>query len=812
MPPCITQHGLATSDAGTLIFVGASTKRLNRANMLLHRSRLDAMSTLAEMVYKEKTFFTAGERTQLINNCIKLPSARGGAGLRESPPGKGPIETITALHDPEFVDGFFNSAGSTNTGATPLQRWKIWAGHVLHGGLHVSMLRRDTRASLTCPEAVPTDQYFVHELRANYGEQTAWFFAFNHHLVGSLHFPAAVGLVVCIVGPLLPGFWFGFLRMVFGAGMTIIWGTIFVSRWNARQQEYNFQWHPQAPQTFEEAEYIRDDFTGDLVSSPITGELEATYSKWKRVPAIALRYVTIALFLVTWIVLFANVMIWYVVIRARHESPAWDGLLVVKDAIHGILMAALGAALFKGVVAGLMGLENYRTEKERAKVETCTFFVVDYWNFFCGLFILGFMFIPLVESGIFADSLAREGSPLNTYFYNVMNHDSPLDIWPGDMTPAAAKAVSFANASAWENATFAARTHMQKNLFAEKIYNIMIGPVVVARIFITLLGSGLPFLLQTRRRNGIRNALVRSKKKIGRRASRVFARRMSKWGRSPPLPMSGADVGASKQPVTAADITDSNAAIAAKSVAGPSKARPHPPCAPGPPASPPPAAVVAAAREIQETADSPHGENKDKAVLAQGQEPERSLTVSAAIATDAADKKQAGGDAEGGEEEEDTDTFREQMLLIHYARKIQAQFRGRRARCIATTKSLALQRTDDILEEAGLLPWESFMMFNDLNIQFSMLVFFCGIAPWIPCLVLFFNCWETRVRCMHLIYASRVPVIRGAPGIGTWAKVLLFCSWLGVVINFAMLMFPVDALEVVYQCDKKGKRKERARS
>ena len=71
LPSCVTQHGVATSDIGTAIYVGASVERLNLAYKILYRARLDQQLSLAEMQYTDRESFTPAERSQLLEMIVK---------------------------------------------------------------------------------------------------------------------------------------------------------------------------------------------------------------------------------------------------------------------------------------------------------------------------------------------------------------------------------------------------------------------------------------------------------------------------------------------------------------------------------------------------------------------------------------------------------------------------------------------------------------------------------------------------------------------------------------------------------------------
>ena len=743
---CLTQHGLATSDIGTAIFVSATLGRLNELQQQLHDERLREQTSVVDHVYVYHTFFSAAERSQLLDRVVQRPIVEGGAGLRASPPNEPlslneeraypthpAIEVVTTLHDPHFVHELFQPRPTTS--------WYIWFQHFFHGGIVIEELRPETRAKLTCPNHIHPNQYFIHELRANYGEETAYFFAFNYHMVRMLYLPAVAGLFLSIVAPMIhssPTTWgrgfSAFLTLGFGVLVSIVWGSVFMIMWARRTAEYNFQWHGHVD-GFVEASYPNpdyritgkcqikddDDDDGDEDDDNMLDD-DLTQATTKTC-AFMWRYLVVGAFGFIWVLLFSHAVAWYVVLRARHTFLAWIGLLITKDALHGILMAGLGAAIFKGVIGGLMSLENYRTEKERRREETCTMCSIEWWNFFVGLLILSFVFIPLVDSGLFADSLVRDNSVLNIFFKSVMNGQDPTDsnLWPKqfiDQEPIGVYANTTGTVAYHPHAD--ARNHIQRSLLKENIRLILIGPVIVARILITVVGTIVPFCLQSRRREELQASLTSRRAKMGGGLKRIMFERTSTIR----------NFGRKKQ--------RKRTSIVPSSFGG----------------------GGSGSKFDNHSTPSVHLEEEMK------HDAEFLLSLSKAC------------------------------------RLVQAHFRGMSARNKVAEMKMALKGADSLVEEAGLVPWDSFVLFNDLNLQLTLVLFFSSVATWIPFVVLLANCVEVRARCATLAYSSRPPPSRSTSGIGTWSKLMLMGTWIAVAVNCAMLIIPTETLEAVSGCSR----------
>ena len=805
---CITQHGVATSDIVTAIFVSASLERLNELQRELHDHRLGEQTSVVDHVYVYHTYFSAAERTQLLQRTIEMPVYLGGAGLLASPPNAIPtpeelattkmaypthpaIEVITTLHDPHFIHELFQShpkyasmTGGGVDGTTPLLyedasafvKWKIWLHTFFLGGIIIEHLRPETRDKLTCPEHIHPNEFFVHEIRANYGEETAWFFAFNYHLVRMLYVPAIAGVFLSIFAPIIQSGGNSFFRglsaaltLSFGVGVAIIWGSIFMIQWARRTAEYNFQWHGHVD-GFCEASYPNHDYIlekEEQVHVPRSSQIKHDtrnqvqdesmqrvhrfnstmesaeehinfQHKTQRRCAFLWRYLVVGVFGFVWVLLFSHAVAWYVVLRARHTSLAWICLLITKDGIHGIAMAGLGAAIFKGVIGGLMSIENYKTEKERKRVETCTMCSIEWWNFFVGLLILAFVFVPLVDSGLFADSLVRDGSILNLFFKNVMNNEDPSNakLWPTSFIDQPPPGI-------YENTTgtgvpsphVLARNHVQRSLLKENIRLILIGPVVVARILITLVGTVVPFCLQSRRRKELQESLSKNRLKLGGGLRKMFAAPTH-------LISTGIKRLSSKRMVQSR--TKKKSKKAKKS-------------------------TVKRKTRIAPAFNSMNSP-----------QPEQHSLYNAAM--------------------KDPVFF---LKLTKSVVAVQTNFRGFSTRRKVSNQKMSLKKADHLVEEAGLVPWNSFLLFNDLNIQITLILFFSSVATWIPFVVLLTNCVEVRLRAMTMVYSSRPPPARSAPGIGTWSKLILMCTWIAVAVNCGMLILPTETLEAVSGCAKK---------
>ena len=121
-----------------------------------------------------------------------------------------------------------------------------------NGSLRVDRLRDETREHLVHTDeisTVNTGQNFVHELRAQYGEQIAFLFAYNRFHLRSLLFLTPIGLATLFVNDKRA-------NLVFGIIVACIWSPLHLALWKRQQAEHAFQWHMNS-KTFEEATRTR---------------------------------------------------------------------------------------------------------------------------------------------------------------------------------------------------------------------------------------------------------------------------------------------------------------------------------------------------------------------------------------------------------------------------------------------------------------------------------------------------------------------------------------------------------------------------
>eukprot|EP00948_MAST-09A_sp_MAST-9A-sp1_P000819 g819.t1 len=512
LPKCVTQHSVESCDVDLVFIVSASKKRLQEEYVKVQRDDwLHSDSMYSQTVMN----FITNEKFKMQVSTDK------GAGIDFYGNGsefENSIHTIFTMHDPIaqklFIDSFnvfgewqqlkpskkkererrgrgrnalktelkkTASAKMSERFRKNVEKNKLWLDRLkifLRGSV---ALRRDPvygqRMRFKTVQAlqgvhlhkIPEVHEFVHEIRSEYGEEMAWFYAYNQHHLECILFIALAGFLIQLIC-------FGFnerqgnaIRTVTGMGITILWGPYYIVSWKRKEAVYQYRWHLEdwtEPNHPNPKAIIHDETDRKQL------EPKFKRSRFTRACIRILRFIAIFGFLLLWFYLAEGFLLFYSTIRAKKFSPyiVWDLLNMSKDAVHGIFIAALGTIAFKGIAEVIVDFEGIPTLKERDQQLRLTFFTMDFWNFAIGLICMALLFQPLKSSGILAYSIVTPGSPLNIAYKTLVGSE------PG---------------------TF---EEVDELLRLERFHNVMIGPVVVARLFITFFFTILPSLVQRRRR------------------------------------------------------------------------------------------------------------------------------------------------------------------------------------------------------------------------------------------------------------------------------------------------------------------------
>eukprot|EP00949_MAST-11_sp_MAST-11-sp1_P005104 g5104.t1 len=790
-PRCLTQHSIATADVGLVIFVSASPERLAEENLFLKRARWERSKTLSALQFEDtrvnsSQLLTPAERSQLL---LRIISSAETVNTKTVVPKHPAILSITTLHDPAFLNDFFKwtpdeiqwSGKTIKFQSAPLlvQAW-TYANQVFNGSLLVRELRPITRATLDSDRPVQQEQNFVHELRAQYGEKIAFVFAYNRFFLRALYILVPAGVVVLIIG-MYDVRAMHQASLILGLFTSIIWSSIFLSYWDRTAAEYSYMWK-MGSETFEEADFPNLYFRGERVTDPITKQTTLYYPEWKRWGVRLLRYLLVVVFYVVWTFLGDWVIMVFITLRSYHDHAMWIFINSCKDAVHGILMAGLGVAIFRGITVGLVDVENYPTEAQRESSIVHTFFALDFWNMFMLLFLISLVYFPLKSGGLFTSAILTEGEPLN-------------QLWE-----------SFYGSQPNLNMTSAIQTRHD----AEKLSIVMIGPVLICRFFMTFFMSVLPYCLQRRRRANIRRGLGERAANLKEWFSNVrftFVKpkglEASETSDSPTFHRARKSMAIAAAGIfgsigsTATDVMSgvrrlkSRASRSMSFSLSPQQRMTSPPR--------PKEDIASGDGNVSNESALPGEEegtsiNPQKAAKSMQERLQRPLHVST--------KRPLSTSGESDTVSNFEQDLRSRLDAIRILQQYSQHFRARK---VVFERRMALKTADHLVEECGLMEYDTFFVYNDLIMQFSLVTFFICVAPWIPLVMCCTNMIECRIRAATLAYAARPPVPRKATNIGPWLDCLRVASWLAIPINALVMMVSMGLLDSLVDCPGESK-------
>lgn len=315
-------------------------------------------ASAAESPAAEPSTFTASaaHRVELIDHIVRTPTDQGGAGLEAMMKAdkRGTIQHLFPLQD-----GHFNRA-----------------------------LRR--KAKRVNPLWGPSLDDFLRDVRSQYGEKVAFYYAFNAHYTVWLVGPSVVGVFMFVLSfiakqqeqQLSPFF----------AAFMAIWASTFCKVWKRRANRLALEW---GVLNREQTEVVRKQFYGQPRTSPITGELETTYPQWRRSLKYMVTVVVIGTQVLFMVVLVSLLYFGYFWIQST-EMPLWKAsiLNMGNSTIWGISLELLNWVIFYKIACTLTNFENHRTVQtyeNRLIVKIFIFYFIDCFLWF---FLLAFFQIP----------------------------------------------------------------------------------------------------------------------------------------------------------------------------------------------------------------------------------------------------------------------------------------------------------------------------------------------------------------------------------------------------------------------------------
>ncbi|KAL4227959.1 Anoctamin-8 [Mactra antiquata] len=251
----------------------------------------------------------------------------------------------------------------------------------LHEQSSITMLRRTWVQKFFSPQ--PLDK-----ISEYFGVKISMYFAYLGHYTKALVVPTVIG-VIC---------WFlqaknqeleDICFLIF-ALFNVVWATIYTESWRRRSSEYAYRWGT----LDKKAELLQDPrplYTGDLVTSPVTGRLEPYYSSWKR---------NLFRYGVTVPVVFICLIIVFMVMLLIFELQEWVNGLVKNGDIpyfcqfvpKVLLAVSIGVLdeIYKKIATWLNDKENYRLDETYENHLIVKLVLFQFVNSFLSLFYIAF--------------------------------------------------------------------------------------------------------------------------------------------------------------------------------------------------------------------------------------------------------------------------------------------------------------------------------------------------------------------------------------------------------------------------------------
>jgi len=301
---------------------------------------------------------TPAMRIQLLDRILRAPASQGGADIHSadrSERRRGVVLHVLPLNDRHFNAGLLDQANKLN----PFS---------------------DTHL-----------ESFLKNVREQFGEKIAFYYAFNVFYTRALVVPSLLGIgmfslsFACTesqVQQILPFF----------AAFMAIWGSLMVKLWERRANKLALDW---GISNKEAADVVRSDFYGIQRTSAVTGELELYYPHWKR----ALKYVLTGLVMLCQVVFMASLVIilysGYFWIQST-EMSLWTnfGLNMANSTAWGICLELLNWIVWYQLASSLNRFENHRTVQGHENGLIIKVFIFFFIDCFLWFFILAFFHIP----------------------------------------------------------------------------------------------------------------------------------------------------------------------------------------------------------------------------------------------------------------------------------------------------------------------------------------------------------------------------------------------------------------------------------
>ncbi|RJE23115.1 stress response protein Ist2 [Aspergillus sclerotialis] len=343
----------------------------------------------------------AGFRTQVRHGygasliiCIRLPRDRLGHMVHKSRvkdwlfaishtlPAEEEDAIVEAEHPAEELRSVYHALTWQKelggAGITPgCGKWKnITAAFPLHNtSANSELLRKWSRSTGLTVNDLDT-------IRALFGENVAFYFAFIHCYSMFLIFPAAWG-VFC-------WFYFGPYSVTF-AIVNCIWCIFFVEYWKIRELDLSFRW---GVKYIGELKVDRPQYVWEKeVRDPITGKIERVFPAWKQLlrQLLLLPFASVATAALGTLIVVTFAM--EVFISEVYNGPFKGYFEFLPTVLFSLSLPTISSVL-NGMATRLTDYENYRTQDQYDLAQTQKTFVMNIITSFFPTLLTAFVYVP----------------------------------------------------------------------------------------------------------------------------------------------------------------------------------------------------------------------------------------------------------------------------------------------------------------------------------------------------------------------------------------------------------------------------------
>ena len=295
---------------------------------------------------------SAAGRIELLDHILRSPAAQGGAGLealqKESKRG-GVIQAVFPLHDAHW---------------------------------NAELLRRARRVNPFIPSSRDA---FLREVRGQFGEKVAFYFAFNCFYTSWLLVPAILGALLWTISffaesqqqQLAPLY----------AAFIAIWASAMMKAWQRRANKLALDW---GVANRRQVEVIRKGFEGWARTSAITGETEPHYPEWRRSVKYVLTGVVMLMQILMMVLIVCALYVGYFLVNSKYTGFPKYALNLGLSTAWGLSLELLNWIVWFKVAVRLTDFENHKTVQQHEDKLIIKIFVFYFIDCFLWFFILAF--------------------------------------------------------------------------------------------------------------------------------------------------------------------------------------------------------------------------------------------------------------------------------------------------------------------------------------------------------------------------------------------------------------------------------------